>query len=495
MHSRFHVRALLLSTSRGAIELPRWLALDPAVGSPRRRRTSSLPVREGRDCLRRLEVPFHIYPGPNLVRPSGSRQPRHRHNSTRISFVRLAAGKYWRAGQRAGSRGEIHGRDRPTHVPLIFTTEGRTRGIGARDPDGLVETRSRWEVTTRAFKRLVIPLLVVLVTLPQAAAVEASGGWKKVAPIGLTLGYVAVVAGTEGTDGKAYFLRHCLHFKCVPSSTEVYNGVGNSWAGVAAVPRTYAKGYQVPFAATTGQRGAIFAIGVGGLLDASGVPQAGDLLFSYGSKTNVWTAKASLPTPSSMLAAVTGADGLIYALGGIADPTCSGTGVSSKIVQVYNPISNVWTTAPSMLTARDSFAAAVGSDHRIYAIGGEDDSNCSSGGPGQGDPLDSVEAYSLTTRSWINVAPFPLAGMMIGAVSGSDGRIYAMGGVFAAYNVTTNVWTTLATPPQGNLSGAVLTMTSVRLSSGVDAVLILDNICNNTPQGPSCSVQTFVYPT
>src|SRR5438093_838892 len=98
-----------------------------------------------------------------------------------------------------------------------------------------------------------------------------------------------------------------------------------------------------------------------------------------------------------------------------------------------------WTSAASMPTPRSGLAAAVGSDDRIYALGGCCD--------GSGDVLDTVEAYDPGTNTWSSVAPLPEVRAGAGAVTSGD-RIYVIGGTdgFAhvstveAYNTSTNTW-------------------------------------------------------
>src|SRR5262245_6651400 len=63
--------------------------------------------------------------------------------------------------------------------------------------------------------------------------------------------------------------------------------------------------------------------------------------------------------PRLGLAAVTGRDGHIYAIGGNDVATVEG----------YDPASDTWTTRASMPTARGGLAAVAGPDGRIYAIG------------------------------------------------------------------------------------------------------------------------------
>ena len=67
-----------------------------------------------------------------------------------------------------------------------------------------------------------------------------------------------------------------------------------------------------------------------------------------------------------MLAATTGKDGTIYAIGGYL-----GNYTSSSEVDAYNPSTNQWTIITSLPTARQGPVATTGSDGIIYYIGGD----------------------------------------------------------------------------------------------------------------------------
>lgn len=102
-----------------------------------------------------------------------------------------------------------------------------------------------------------------------------------------------------------------------------------------------------------------------------------------------WTTVAPMLTARDNLAAATGADGRIYAIGGTA-PLFVGT------VEAYTLSTDSWSAGKPIPTALASLAAATGADGRIYAIGG----NSANG------PLNTVEAYT----------PFPAPSPGLGAV-------------------------------------------------------------------------------
>jgi kelch-like protein 18 len=71
-----------------------------------------------------------------------------------------------------------------------------------------------------------------------------------------------------------------------------------------------------------------------------------------------------------------------------------------------------------MQSVRFALAAATGPDGRIYAIGGYD---------GSGD-VASVEAYDPNTDTWSFVASMNYARSAHAATTGLDGTIYSIGG-------------------------------------------------------------------
>src|SRR5205085_3667898 len=97
--------------------------------------------------------------------------------------------------------------------------------------------------------------------------------------------------------------------------------------------------------------------------------------------TNTWASLAPMPTGRGGLAAATGPDGRIYAIGGV-----NNNNVTFGTVEAYTPATNTWTAVASMPgEARKDFAAATGPARRTVAIGGATP---------QGDPLARVQAYT-----------------------------------------------------------------------------------------------------
>jgi serine/threonine-protein kinase PknK len=81
----------------------------------------------------------------------------------------------------------------------------------------------------------------------------------------------------------------------------------------------------------------------------------------------------------------------------------------------------------------------TGTDGRIYVMGGVNDSEW----------LTSVEAYDPTTKAWADVTPLLTPRSGLAAVAAGDGQIYAIGGnsgtevlpTVEVYNLTAKTWT------------------------------------------------------
>jgi hypothetical protein len=212
------------------------------------------------------------------------------------------------------------------------------------------------------------------------------------------------LAATVGLDGRIYvmggssgILTNCLNMPtpCVGTTVvEAYDPVGNAWSTVASLQTA-----RYFFGATTGPDGRMYAIGGAnqGLIQSS--------MDVYDPSANAWTT-TKLPgtiTPVSRLAVTTGTDGQIYALGGTTNCGASGGCTGVNQVAVYNPAAGSWTVnstfVPPMPTNRWGLMAALGSDGRIYAIGGAN--NCS---VSTCTAIGAVEAYTPPARVFLPLA-------------------------------------------------------------------------------------------
>ncbi|HXU61693.1 MAG TPA: hypothetical protein VN962_08345 [Polyangia bacterium] len=165
------------------------------------------------------------------------------------------------------------------------------------------------------------------------------------------------------------------------------------------------------------------------------------------------TPRTSVPRPTA--AAALGPNGLVYLVGGTAKASAAFDGV----VEAYDPVRNKWSTGLiPMPTPRMQLGLAAGSDGRLYAIGGVDASFARSG---------AVEAYDIASNSWSILSALPEDVAWPGVATGPDGRIYALGGdsgmtpsfqnTVNAYTPKTNRWTSVAPLSEGRSGlGAVV---------------------------------------
>ncbi|MDP3719958.1 MAG: kelch repeat-containing protein [Acidobacteriota bacterium] len=171
----------------------------------------------------------------------------------------------------------------------------------------------------------------------------------------------------------------------------------------------------------------------------------------YDPATNLWSTAASMPTRREGMGIVA-LDGRIYAVGGSAN------GTPLTTVEVFDPVTNTWSSAPGLLTARSHFAL-VAANGRLFAIGG----NAVGGAL-----LSSVERFDPATSAWVTMAPLPEARAFItaGALGGGT-HLVAPGGAGPGgavaqttflYNVALNQWLQGPSMPSGISAGAGATV-------------------------------------
>ncbi len=218
----------------------------------------------------------------------------------------------------------------------------------------------------------------------------------------------------------------------------------DNWALVAPLPEAKSL-----LAAATGGDGRIYAIG--GTSDDG--PPVNPRVYAYDPNLDSWTQVASLSSSRRNMAAATDLNGIIYVFGGY---DFSGPPFALGIVERYDPIVGFWQRMTDMPTLRQSPAAATGADGRIYVMGGTD----------TGFQTTAVtEVYDPVTDSWSTASPMNSPRTGFGAATGVDGRIYVFGGYTGsayvntaeAYDPSTDTWTPVASMNQGRYSLAGVT--------------------------------------
>jgi len=158
----------------------------------------------------------------------------------------------------------------------------------------------------------------------------------------------------------------------------------------------------------------------------------------YNPITNSWSAAASMLYPRKAFASAV-ANGKIYAIGGI-DSTINNNG--SPRNEEYDPGTNTWAARANLPTTRYGVSAAT-VNNKIYVIGGRI-------GPAVGGQNTNVnQEYDPATNTWNNRAPMPESLRYVGAVS-YGGKVYIIGGSrnngtrsdkVYIYDPATNTWT------------------------------------------------------
>jgi len=251
---------------------------------------------------------------------------------------------------------------------------------------------------------------------PQSAVYALAPGassWRSVAPLPLGLGDGrAYAAAATGLDGTIYLIGGVDHYLAAQSSVFAYTPATNSWRSVASLPN----GGRADLAATTGADGTIYALGgwSGQTGSSSNRQQYYNTVFAYNPTAKTWSTVAALPEARYGLAAATGADGTIYALGG-----ANASFTAQSTVYAYTPAMDSWSQVADLPGARVDLAATTGADGTIDAIGGADASNTLQS---------SVYAYSPATGNWAPLPTLPDGLSGLGAATGADGAIYAIGG-------------------------------------------------------------------
>ena len=334
-------------------------------------------------------------------------------------------------------------------------------------------------MTSKTFERIplllaVAPLLVAAVLAPAYAGPAPSGpgpAWATLAPVPSVGG--PGVGGVEGMSVASVGdeIIAALGFDSFPgdtSTTRIYDIASNTWSLGAAAPGTSSEG------AGVAHGGLFYTVG-GRVAGPGSAPRAdiwsyspvsdtwnaaltpmptaraglaiavvGDSIYAIGGRTatagpctgdgalatverydiasDTWTPVASLLAPRSDLAAAA-VGGKIYVFGG-----CDNAGTFLADVDVYNPVTDTWSTAPAnMPTARAGMYAVATKGGTVYVIGGWD---------GVGPGLSTNEAYKVSQDTWTpGLLPMPTHRAEVGAV-GHGGRIYIVGGSQPAFGAS-----------------------------------------------------------
>lgn len=177
-----------------------------------------------------------------------------------------------------------------------------------------------------------------------------------------------------------------------------------SWAGLAQTPEV-----EEPVLALSGDKV---------IIPHTVTPSAGAYLFNAAS--NTWTTTASLHEEIAQAAASVLADGRLLLTGGYrVDCSVNCTDPGSEI---YDPAHDSWSTTASMSTIRDYAGAVTLSDGRVLVAGGVDPTSSSL-------YLASAQIYDPTSQIWTTAASMNFAREGPTLLLLHDGRVLVSGGI------------------------------------------------------------------
>ncbi len=158
-----------------------------------------------------------------------------------------------------------------------------------------------------------------------------------------------------------------------------------------------------------------------------------------------WTQAAPLPTARLSPAAVVTSSDQIWVLGGF---TSQG---ATDVVEVYDPATDSWTSAPPMRQPRYGHAAALGLDGRLYVFGGQYDSQTMHEGTSA-----TAEVYDFASHTWSALPNLPEGRYNCSAALLPDSTFILIGGMnvtraaslanTAIFTPSTSTWSSAPSP-------------------------------------------------
>ncbi len=284
-----------------------------------------------------------------------------------VASARAAAAGWWSAGNMSAERGV---------ATATLLNDGDVLVAGGDSDGGAVASADLFDPVSNTWS---------------AAGSMSTGRWEDTATL-LGNGNV-LVAG--GIDPNISWLK----------SAELYDPASDTWSPARDM--------------TTARYGHVAALLKDGkVLVAGGWGYSGAVASAelYDPTSNSWSSAGSMSTGRYLATATALPNGKVLVVGGIStiEPNSAQAGA-----ELYDPASNSWSAAASMVTARFGATATLLSSGKVLVAGG-DDSN--------GDALRSAELYDPTSNAWTSATSMNNPHAYQTATLLSTGNVLIVGG-------------------------------------------------------------------
>jgi hypothetical protein len=308
----------------------------------------------------------------------------------------------------------------------------------------------------RLFAALATPFLAWHAALAQVEGQWLPSGFMSTSrfdQVQLKLASGSVIA-VGGSDNSGQYL----------ASAEIYNPARRSWALTGSL------------AAGRGSFAGVL-LHNGKVLVAGGLGTGGAVLASaelYNPTTGTWSSAGSLSLARYGLTANLLQDGRVLFAGGCAATGCS---TISAAADIYNPLTNTWSTAGSLTVARGFPLAVTLRTGKVLAVGGLTPTGTTA----------TTELYNPATRTWSAGPPTASIHYAGGLTLLPDGKVLATGGVVTkyplngadVYDPVTNSWIASGAMVSGRYghTSTLLPDGTVFVAGGIGQVISCGKAC------------------
>jgi hypothetical protein len=188
------------------------------------------------------------------------------------------------------------------------------------------------------------------------------------------------------------------------SSAELYDPKTRTWSSAGRLNTA-----RFAHTATLLANGKVLIVGGNQTPPNGNLPTGADPVSSaelYDPQTNSWSLAASMLTARALHTATLLHDGRVLVAGG-TESSSDDPSIELASAELYDPATNTWMAAPPMASARANHSATLLSDHRVLVTGGTDRLLDYPTGTAPAAGLNTAEFFDPTSDSW---SPAPSMG-------------------------------------------------------------------------------------